>query len=164
MDVELPADFREFLRSLNASGVVYLLIGGYAVACHGYPRATNDLDVWVEVSEANAQRLVAALTGFGFGLPELRPELFMRERGMVRMGRPPLRIEIATTISGVTFTECMDRADTMTLDGVPVPVISLGHLIKNKRAAGRPKDLADVAVLEKKQHRDARLRGRGPAP
>jgi predicted nucleotidyltransferase len=153
MGVALPADFREFLRSLSSNGVAYLLIGGYAVSYHGYPRATNDLDVWVEVSRANADRLVAALKEFGFDLPELRPELFLRERGMVRMGRPPLRIEVATTISGVAFDECMDRAEGVILDGVPVRVISLDHLIQNKRAAGRPKDLADVEVLARRHRR-----------
>jgi len=156
MDVALPADFREFLALLGSSGVAYLLIGGYAVGCHGYPRATNDLDVWIELSEANAARVVAALREFGFDVSGLQPGLFLTERSIVRMGRPPLRIEIATTISGVAFEECRREAEIHDLDGVPVPVISLRHLIANKRAAGRPKDLADVAVLT----RSARSRTR----
>lgn len=148
MDVELPADFKEFLASLNAHGVEYLLIGGYAVGFHGYPRATNDIDVWVRMSPENAQRVVSALTDFGFAVPGLSTDLFLQENNIIRMGRPPLRIEIATTVSGVDFDKCYASRLSAVLDGIPVSVISRELLIANKRAAGRLKDLADVQALE----------------
>lgn len=151
MDVELPRDFREFLASLNAHGVEYLVVGGYAVGYHGYPRATNDIDVWVRVSGENAEGLVRALVAFGFDVPGLAPELFLTERSIVRLGRPPLRVEIATTISGVTFDDCYAARETAVLDGVPVAIIGREHLLQNKRAAGRPKDLADVDFLSRQR-------------
>jgi predicted nucleotidyltransferase len=154
MDVELPRDFREFLASLNSHEVRYLLIGGYAVGYHGYPRATNDIDVWVEVSEENAERIVDALGGFGFGGPDVQPALFLAPRKIIRMGRPPLRIEVATAISGVVFDECFAVREMANLDGLDVPIISRDHLIANKRAAGRPKDIADLTALQRPSPRN----------
>src|SRR5947199_6707247 len=101
--IQLQVDFKEFLKLLASNKVEYLLIGGYAVGYYGYPRATNDIDVWVRISEVNADRLVLALSDFGFSVPELNRELFLTELNIVRMGRPPLRIEIATTMSGIYF-------------------------------------------------------------
>src|ERR1051325_7498858 len=103
MDIELPPDFKEFLRLLNAHRVEYLLIGGYAVGFYGYPRATNDLDIWIAVHPANAEKMVAVLKDFGFNTPELNSQLFLEEDRIVRMGLPPIRIEVATKISGVDF-------------------------------------------------------------
>ena len=143
----LPPDFKEFLRLLNAHKVEYLLIGGYAVGYHGYPRATADMDIWVAVHPANADRLVAVLKEFGFDLPDLSPELFLREWQIVRLGVPPVRIEIATTISGVDFGECYAERVEGTLDGVGVNVIDLEHLKRNKKASGRHQDLADLEHL-----------------
>jgi hypothetical protein len=145
--IHLPPDFKEFLRLLNAHKVEYLLIGGYAVAYHGYPRATADMDVWVAVEPANADRVVSALREFGFDPPDLSPELFLQPWQIIRLGLPPVRIEIATTISGVDFAECYaDRVEDV-LDGAPVTLISLGHLKINKRASGRHQDLADLDEL-----------------
>jgi hypothetical protein len=132
---------------LNAHKVEYLLIGGYAVGYHGYPRATADMDIWVGVHPANADRLVAALQEFGFDLPDLAPELFLREWQIIRLGVPPVRIEIATTISGVDFGECYAERVEGILDGVAVNVIALEHLKRNKRASGRHQDLADLEHL-----------------
>jgi hypothetical protein len=132
---------------LNAHKVEYLLIGGYAVGYHGYPRATADLDIWVAVHPANADRLVAALKEFGFDLPDLTPDLFLREWQIIRLGLPPVRIEIATTISGVNFAECYAERVEDTLDGVPVNLISRQHLKQNKKASGRHQDLADLEHL-----------------
>ncbi len=143
----LPPDFKEFLRLLNAHKVEYLVIGGYAVGYHGYPRATADLDIWVAARPANAARIVAALKEFGFDLPDLSPELFLREWQIIRLGVPPVRIEIATTISGVDFAESHAERIEDTLDGVPVSLISLKHLKANKKAAGRHEDLADLEHL-----------------
>jgi len=145
--IHLPADFKEFLRLLNAHKVEYLLIGGYAVGYHGYPRATADMDIWVAVHPVNAERIVAALKEFGFDLPDLSPELFLREWQIIRLGAPPVRIEIATTISGVEFPECYAERIEDTLDGVPANLISLKHLKQNKKASGRHQDLADLEHL-----------------
>jgi len=145
--IQLPPDFKEFLRSLNAHKVEYLLIGGYAVSYHGYPRATADMDIWIAVHPANADRVVAALKEFGFDLPDLSPELFLRPWQIIRLGVPPVRIEIATTISGVDFFECYAERVQDTLDGVAVSLISLKHLKLNKKAFGRHQDLADLEHL-----------------
>jgi hypothetical protein len=145
--IHLPPDFKEFLRLLNVHKVEYLLIGGYAVNYYGYPRATADLDVWLAMQPANAERMVAALKEFGFDLPDLSPELFLRPAQIIRLGVPPVRIEIATTISGVDFAECQARRVEDTFDGVPVHVIGLDDLKRNKQAAGRHQDLADLEHL-----------------
>jgi hypothetical protein len=147
MATALPPDFREFLRLLNASSVDYLLIGGHAVAFHGYPRATADLDVWVAMSPANAERIVDALREFGFDVDALVPALFQKPDAIVRFGLPPMRIEVLTTLSGVTFDECHRERVPAVIDGIPVDVISLRHLRINKQASGRLKDLADLEHL-----------------
>ena len=143
----LTDDFKEFLRLLNANRVEYLLVGGYAVGLHGYPRATIDIDLWVRATSGNADRVMRALRAFGFDLPTLEPRLFIDPRSIVRLGTPPFRIELMTSIDGVEFEGCAGRAVTFDLGGVSVPVISLTDLKANKRAAGRHKDLADLDNL-----------------
>jgi len=143
----LPSDFKEFLQLLNAEGVEYLLIGGYAVGYHGYPRYTADIDVWVARQQDNAERVVRALSKFGFSAPENVPALFLQERSVVRMGVPPMRIEITSHIDGVQFAECYARRVVAEIDGVQVNVISREDLKTNKRAVGRLKDLADLENL-----------------
>ena len=145
--VNLPPDFKEFLKLLNAHQVEYLLIGGYAVAYHGYPRATADMDIWIAVHPQNAERVVAALKAFGFALPELSVELFLKEGQIIRMGVPPVRIEIATSISGVNFEECWAARVIDVLDGIEVNLIDSVHLKINKKATGRYKDLSDLENL-----------------
>ena len=145
--IHLPPDFRDFLRLLGAHGVEYLLIGGYAVGYHGYPRATADMDIWVPRERPNAERLVAALREFGFAGAEVTPELFLDPNQIVRMGVPPLRLEILSEISGVEFRPCYARRVAAEIDGVPVQLISLEDLKLNKRASGRHKDLADLDEL-----------------
>ena len=147
MATQLPADFKEFLRLLNAHKVEYLLIGGYAVGYYGNPRATADMDIWIAMKPDNAEKIVAALKEFGFNLPELSPELFLQEWQIIRLGVPPIRIEIATTISGVNFDECYEERVIDKLDDVKVNLISLKHLKTNKKAAGRHKDLSDIENL-----------------
>ncbi len=147
MDISLPLDFKEFLKLLNDNDVEYLLIGGYAVAYYGYPRATNDIDVWIAVNPSNAERVVNALREFGFDTPDLSPTLFSTTNRIIRMGMPPMRIEISTGISGVDFEECYAARRMDVLDGVGVPIISLHHLKVNKRASGRHKDLNDLENL-----------------
>jgi hypothetical protein len=121
----LTKDFKEFLECLNGHDVEYLVIGGHAVAFHGYPRATADLDVWVAVNEENARRLVAALKEFGFDVPELKPDLFLSEGRVVRMGIVPNRVEIQTGIDGVRFSRCYPARIAAELDGIAVDFISL---------------------------------------
>ncbi|HEX42559.1 MAG TPA: hypothetical protein ENN81_10970 [Phycisphaerales bacterium] len=145
--IRLPPDFKEFLKLLNAHHVEYLVIGGYAVNYHGYARATGDIDIWVAVHPSNAERVVAALTEFGFNVPDLSVELFLKPWQIIRLGMPPVRIEVATTISGVDFAECYSQRVEATLDGVPVKLISLKHLKLNKRASARNQDLADLERL-----------------
>ncbi len=147
MDTELPLDFKEFLKLLNEKEVRYLLIGGYAVGYHGYPRATNDMDIWIALHPDNAERVVTVLQEFGFNLPELKPELFLKENAIIRMGIPPMRIEISTGISGVEFDECYASRIVGVLDGIQANIIDLQHLKVNKKAAGRLKDLADLENL-----------------
>jgi hypothetical protein len=147
MATTLPPDFKDFLQLLNGNAVDYLLVGGYAVAYYGYPRATADMDVWVAIAPTNAQRAVQALREFGFDVPELSPELFLLPDKVIRMGVPPVRIEVLTTISGVSFDECFRQRTIAEIDGIPVNLISLEHLKINKRASGRLKDLADLDYL-----------------
>lgn len=145
--MQLPPDFKEFLRLLNENRVKYLLIGGYAVGFHGYPRATNDLDVWIELEATNAGRVVSALRQFGFSASNLSENLFLQKDKIVRMGLPPMRIEVATSISGVTFDDCYARRVIAAMDNIQVPLISLEDLKINKKAAGRHKDLDDLDHL-----------------
>ncbi|MBI5303067.1 MAG: nucleotidyltransferase [Chloroflexi bacterium] len=146
MAISLPSDFQEFLKLLNAKKVKYLVIGGYAVGYHGYPRATKDLDVFVASDPENAKKLVAVLRKFGFGSPDLSPELFLQDK-IVRMGVPPIRLELTTNISGVSFDECYASRVVAVLDGVRVSLISLPKLKQNKKASGRHKDLDDLEHL-----------------
>jgi predicted nucleotidyltransferase len=145
--VNLPPDFKEFLKLLSDHEVAYLLVGGYAVAYHGYPRATADMDIWVAINPHNAQRLVDAIRAFGFEMPELSPDVFLKKDQVIRMGVPPIRIEIVTTASGVDFEECYAARLVDELDGVAVSVINLEHLKINKKAAGRHRDLDDLEHL-----------------
>ncbi len=147
MDIELPNDFKEFLRLLNSHRVEYLLIGGYAVGYHGYPRATNDIDVWVAIHTDNAERLVNVMQAFGFSVPGLSKELFLEQEKIIRMGVPPMRIEVLTSISGVIFDECYAARIVGKMDGVQVNLINLDHLKQNKKASGRYKDLSDLEHL-----------------
>lgn len=147
MATTLPPDFKEFLRLLDAARVECLLVGGHAVAFHGYPRATADLDIWIAMTPENAGRMVAVLREFGFGVDVLSPELFQNEDAIVRFGLPPMRIEVLTTLSGVDFDECYRHRVQTVIDGVPVGVISLQHLRINKQASGRLRDLADLENL-----------------
>jgi len=145
--IHLPQDFKEFLKLLNDHQVEYLLVGGYAVGYYGYPRATADMDIWIALHPKNAEKIVAVLIEFGFNVPELSPVLFLRENQIIRMGLPPIRIEITTTLSGVSFDICYANRVIDILDGVKVPLIRLEDLKINKRAAGRYKDLNDLENL-----------------
>ncbi len=143
----LPDDFKELLKLFNSNGVEYLLIGGYAVNIYGHVRTTNDLDLWVNISPDNAARIDRALRKFGFAAAGLHSELFLTADNIVRMGVPPVRIEILTSISGVEFATCYAERQMIQADEIEVPVISLARLRENKAATGRMKDLADLEGL-----------------
>lgn len=146
--MELDRDFSEFIESCIDHEVRFLIVGGYALAAHGHPRFTKDLDVWVLVDPANARRIIEALDDFGFGSLGLTPDDFVEDDTIVQLGYPPKRIDIITSATGVDFDLCWHRRVEITIGHVTVPFISADDLIANKRAAGRPQDLADVAALE----------------
>jgi hypothetical protein len=143
----LHPDFKDFLNLLNSRGVDYLLVGGYAVGLHGYFRHTGDLDIWVRISETNAEKLVIVFKEFGFDVPGLSPELFLDEKRMTRIGREPVKIEILTKISGLDYDPAKAKSVVAEMSGISIPLISLADLRKNKLASGRLKDLADLENL-----------------
>ena len=145
MHEPIHKDFKEFFQSLIEREVRFLVIGGYAVAWHGRPRNTEDLDIWVERSPENAAKLVSALRDFGFDPPNLNEDLFTRESGIVRLGRPPWKIELFVSIPGVEFGGCYDRRASWPVGDLAIPMISLEDLKANKIASGRPKDFSDLA-------------------
>lgn len=145
----LPPDFVEFLRLLDEHRVEYLVIGGYAVGAHGHPRTTKDLDIWVGATSLNAARAVEAIRAFGFDQPSLTTALLSTPGNIVRMGYPPIRIEIFNEIPGVEFGPCHTRRAKIAIDGQELAVISLDDLIANKIATGRMQDLADVEALRR---------------
>jgi hypothetical protein len=144
---QLDPNFAEFLKLLNAHGVDYLVIGGYAVGYHGFVRATGDLDIFYRRTPSNVQKLRAACEAFGCATPELTMELLLEAGRIVRVGVPPLRLELMNDISGVMFEECYARRKDELISGVAVPFMGREDLLRNKRAAGRAKDLADIAGL-----------------
>lgn len=141
----LPQDFREFLQLLNSHKVRYLLVGGYAVGYYGYPRATADMDIWVATDAENVEKIIAVLDEFGF--TGIEPELFLKEKQVLRMGVPPLMIELLTGISGAEFEDCYPARTVANLGGVEINLISLEDLKTNKAASGRYKDLNDLEHL-----------------
>ena len=144
----LSQDFREFLTCLNEAGVEYLVVGGHAVAYHGYIRPTRDMDVWVAVSQVNAGKIVQAVKSFfGADLPGLAPDWFMDAENTTRFGAVPNLIEIIPTISGGQFDLAFARRVEALIDGQRVNLINLDDLIANKKASARLKDLADVEQL-----------------
>jgi predicted nucleotidyltransferase len=148
MDTQvLPDDFKEFLRLLTEADVEYLLIGGYAVGYYGYPRTTADMDIWVATSLTNANKLVNVFKRFGMLDPSITPSLFQERGKIIRMGLPPMRIEVLTEIDGVAFAECYRSRVRVVIDGQTVQLISREHLRINKRASGRLKDLDDLEHL-----------------
>jgi len=144
----LTPDFKEFIESLNANGVRYLVVGGYAVAFHGHPRYTKDLDIWLEMKPENAVKVVQALDQFGFGSLGLKETDFLVPDQIIQLGYPPNRIDLFSTLPGVDFAACYVSRVQVEVDGVPVNFIDLDNLKKNKQASGRHQDLADLENLE----------------
>ena len=144
----LNPDFKEFIESLNANGVRYLVVGGYAVAFHGHPRYTKDLDIWLEMTPENAAKAVQALDQFGFGSLRLKDTDFLAPDQIIQLGYPPNRIDLFSTLPGVDFAVCYAARVQVEVEGVPVNFIDLENLKKNKQASGRHQDLADLENLE----------------
>ena len=144
----LNQDFKEFVQSLNDNDVRYLVIGGYAVALHGHPRYTKDIDIWIQMTPENANRMVAALDDFGFGSLGLRAEDFLVPDQVIQLGYPPSRIDLIASPPGVDFETCYDSRVQTEIDGVAISFIDLENLKKSKRAAGRLQDLADLENLQ----------------
>ncbi len=144
----LNNEFREFIELLNKNDVEYLIVGGYAVAFHGHPRYTKDIDIWVKPEADNAHKILKALEEFGFGSLGLKVTDFLESRQIIQLGFPPNRIDLLTTITGVDFDVCFSSRDTIDLDGIEVFIIDRKNLIMNKTATARPQDLADVESLK----------------
>jgi hypothetical protein len=144
----LSKDFKEFIELLNAHNVRYLVVGGYAVAFHGYPRYTKDLDVWIELSPENANNVIQALDAFGFGSLGLKPEDFLESDQIIQLGYPPNRIDILMTLKEIKFEDCYNQRIEIQIQGIKTNFIDLENLKQNKRATGRPQDLADAENLE----------------
>jgi len=144
----LNQDFREFIQSLNDNRVRYLVVGGYAVALHGHPRYTKDIDIWIEMSPENAANIINALEQFGFTSLGLRETDFLTTGQVIQLGQPPNRIDLLCSVSGVDFDACHESRVTVEIDGVYVNFIGLEDLRKNKAASGRHQDLADLENLE----------------
>ena len=146
--MDLNTDFRDMLLALNDADVDYLVVGAYAVAAHGHPRATGDLDIWVRADAKNASKVFGAMKVFGAPTHQITEADFAAPSIVFQIGVPPGRIDILTVVSGLTFAEAWESRLTVTMDELTFPVIGRLDLMVNKRAAGRPKDLADLAALQ----------------
>ena len=145
--MHLKADFKEFAELFNAAGVEYLVVGAYAVAFHGLPRFTGDIDFFVAPTHQNGERIVKSLDVFGFGSLGLKPEDFADSDRVIQLGVDPNRIDILTSIDAVSFDDAYARRKHVDIDGVRLAFISREDLIRNKRAVGRPQDIADAERL-----------------
>ena len=144
----LNKDFRDILSAFCEEKVEFMLVGAYAVAAHGVPRATGDIDLWIRNSSENAERVWRALKKFGAPLSDLTKDDLISPDTVIQLGVTPRRIDILTQITGVGFAEAEPERLIVSIEGIEVPVIGRTHLIQNKRAVGRPQDEADVARLE----------------
>ena len=142
------SDFEEILLAFNAAGVSYLIVGAFAVAAHARPRATGDIDLWVQATAENSGRIYAALAAFGAPLERINERTFVEPEIIFQIGVPPIRVDILTSIDGVTFEEAWKNRISGAIGAVPVQIVGRSDLIRNKIATGRPKDLADVSLLE----------------
>ncbi len=145
----LDKDFKEFIELLNVHKVEYLVIGGYAVNYHGYPRYTKDIDFWIWLTKENIDRLLQAINAFGFGSLGLQADDLMNPNNVIQLGYEPYRIDLLTDVTGVDFGECYLRKATVIVDQIQVNFLGLEDLIEAKWKAGRLQDLADAQQLEK---------------
>ena len=141
-------DFKEFIELLIKNEAEYLIVGGYAVAIHGYPRFTGDLDIWIKRTQTNAEKILKTLHDFGFSFSNLSKEDFIEEDSVVQLGNPPLRIDLLTQIDGVVFEECLANKKVVNIEGLQVNFIGYDDLRKNKAATGRLRDQTDLENLK----------------
>jgi hypothetical protein len=144
----LSKDWREFLELLNSRGVDYVIVGAHSLALHGRPRYTGDLDILVRSTSENARLLIDILNEFGFARSGFKEQDFLKPGQLIQLGRAPTRIDLLTSISGVSSEEAFAGKVSAELDGIPVFVLSKDALVRNKRAVGRPQDLADIDTVE----------------
>jgi predicted nucleotidyltransferase len=145
----LAKDFEEFIRLLNKHEVEYMVVGGYALAFHGKPRHTGDMDIWIDNSEKNAEKMLKVVGDFGLKSLGLTKGDFTREGFITQIGYPPLRIDILNSIDGVRFSQAYENRQTVDLEGLKAPFIGKAEFIMNKKAAGRAQDLADIKSIER---------------
>jgi len=145
--MEIQADFAELLKLFNAQNVEYVIVGGYALAYHGAPRFTGDLDLFVKPDIKNAQRIVAALDAFGFASLDIKADDLTKPDQVLQLGQPPVRIDLITSLTGANWEDVWSHKTGGKYGDVPVHYIGLEQLLANKRATGRPRDLADLERL-----------------
>ena len=154
---KLQSDLKEFIELLNSHGVEYVVVGGHAVAFHGHPRFTGDIDFFIRMTSSNVNRILAVLEDFGFGGLGITEQDLLQPERIIQLGQPPNRIDILTSISGVDFESAWDKRVETVMDDQAVNILGWNELLKNKRVAARPKDLADVekllAIAKRKGHR-----------
>lgn len=145
--MKLPQDFKEFLELFNSKNIEYMIVGSYALAYYGAPRYTGDIDIFVHRTEKNAALIIEALRDFGFSFPNLTAEDFLSDDNVIQLGMPPVRIDILTFLSGMTWKTAIQNKENGRIDDIPVTFIGRDDYIINKRACGRAKDLADIEAL-----------------
>lgn len=146
----MNSDFRDLLQALNDAGAEYLVVGGYAVIEHTEPRYTKDIDVWINNTADNAERVLKALAEYGAPISDLTVDYLASDDAFFQIGVAPVRIDILGNLVAVDFADCWDRRFVVETDGIPVNFIGIRDLIKNKEASGRPMDLVDVERLKKR--------------
>jgi hypothetical protein len=144
----LNEDYKDMLRTLCDEKAKFILVGAYAMAAHGYPRATMDIDIWVMPSIENVDAVLRALNRFGAPIKSLSREDLLKEGTIFQIGVAPRRIDIITTLSGLQFEETYQKSIPLNIEGIEVRIPSIEDMIRNKKASGRTKDLADVEALE----------------
>lgn len=145
----LAEDFEDFIKLLNKFDVEYMVVGGYAMAFHGKPRYTGDLDIWINISEANAEKLMEVIKAFGMASLGLEKEDFLQPGYVSQIGYPPLRIDILNSIDGVNFKEAFQNRQKIVEGDLEISYISLNDLVQNKVASGRKQDIQDVREIKK---------------
>lgn len=148
--LEVKKDYKELLELLNGKKVEYLIVGAYALAFHGHPRFTGDIDIFVNSTDENARKIIEALNEFGFESLGLEPDDFQQPDNIIQLGFSPIRIDFLTSIDGVTWDEALNGSVTGTYGDIPVKYLGKNEFIKNKKASGRLKDLADIEEITKR--------------
>lgn len=147
-------DFKEFIELLNKNSVKYLVVGGYALAFHGYPRYTKDIDLWVWADNQNAENLIKSLHEFGFSSLDINKEDFLQPGYVIQLGHAPSRIDLLTSVTGLSFEDCYQSKMQIELEGLTLDFIDLDSFKKNKKAVGRYQDLADLENIDTSESTD----------